>query len=280
LFSFPPRQTIRPDGGAAVPCDLTPGAHRAGAIITKGKHDMHVKTRWASGRLVCAAPLAEHDDDEPGAASGVPGEPDPDKSDKFDNSEQPARRARLRTVRRIVIVPVVAILAAVALRSFVVAPYYVPSASMEPTLHGCPGCNDDYLFVDKLSYRFHGVKHGDVVVFNRPSNWVVPDKVLVKRVIGVSGDQLVIKGGQVYRDGIELAEPYVNPSCKPATTAVPGSSDKRRKAFATIPNGDVFVMGDNRCDSEDSRVFGLVPMSKIIGRAFLIGWPLGRVHSL
>ena len=198
-------------------------------------------------------------------------------------SGRPARKGLskgLRTLRTLVIVIVVAIVGALLLRTYVVAPYYVPSASMEPTLHGCPGCNNDHVLVEKLTYRFHDVQAGDIVVFNRPDNWHVPDDVLIKRVIGVAGDEIEIKDGHVYRNGQVLSEPYVNQDCNPATTALPGSTSTKAKTFPRIPNGELFVMGDNRCDSEDSRVFGDVPTDKVIGRAFMIIWPLSRFHSL
>jgi signal peptidase I len=134
--------------------------------------------------------------------------------------------------------------------------------------------------VEKLSYDFHDPRRGDVVVFDRPATWQVQDKVLIKRVIGVSGDRITIKSGRVFINGALIDEPYVNQKCKPQTTGDPGSTDTRARTFRTVPNGDLFVMGDNRCDSEDSRVFGVVPTGNVIGRAFLIVWPLGRLHSL
>ncbi|HEY2271153.1 MAG TPA: signal peptidase I [Jatrophihabitantaceae bacterium] len=193
---------------------------------------------------------------------------------------KPWPKAIRRTVRFVVVVAI-AVAAALLLRTYVVQPYYVPSQSMEPTLHGCPGCNDDHVLVEKLSYRFHDVKAGDIVVFHRPASWPVgqvPDDVLIKRVIGVAGDRLTLKHGRVFRNGQPLDEPYVNQKCRRGTTDKTGSIHK--KAYPRVPNGEVFVMGDNRCDSEDSRFFGDVPTSDVIGRAFLIIWPVGRIHSL
>jgi signal peptidase I len=183
-----------------------------------------------------------------------------------------------RSAFRTLVVVAIAVAAALLLRAFVVEPYYVPSQSMEPTLHGCQGCNDDHVLVEKLSYLFHDPQPGDIVVFNRPSTWKVPDNVLIKRVIGVPGDDIRLQGGKVYRNGSRLDEPYVNQKCRHGTLPRNGSS--KRKVYPPVPNGEVFVMGDNRCDSEDSRYFGVVPQSKIIGRAFLIIWPVGRIHSL
>jgi signal peptidase I len=171
-------------------------------------------------------------------------------------------------------VAVVAVIAAVLLRSFVVASYYIPSASMEPTLHGCSGCNNDHILVNKLAYTLHSVRRGDVIVFDRPAeaDSVTDEKVLIKRVVGLPGDVLTDRDGTVYLNGQALDEPYVNPACN-GTQSFPANP-------VTVPKGDVYVMGDNRCDSLDSRTFGAVPESLIIGRAFIIIWPLGRVHYL
>ena len=166
---------------------------------------------------------------------------------------------------------VLAAAAAFCLRTFVIAPYYIPSASMETTLHGCPGCNNDHVLVDKLAYHLHGVHRGDVVVFHRPSTWQVSESLLIKRVIALPGDVISAQGGVVAINGRALVEPYVNKACLTGTTGL---------SSLTIPAGEVFVMGDNRCDSEDSRAFGPVPTSAIVGRAFIIVWPLNRVHWL
>jgi len=182
-------------------------------------------------------------------------------------------RVTLRGAIRVVVVLAVAMLLAVLLRLYVVAPYYIPSASMEPTLHGCPGCNNDHVLVDKLSYKAHGIRRGDVVVFHRPKDWKVSENVLIKRVIGLPGDTLTARNGVVYIDGLALEEPYLNHACQSGTINFPQKP-------VVVPDGQTFVMGDNRCDSTDSRIFGPVPDSTVIGRAFMIIWPLGRLHWL
>jgi signal peptidase I len=178
------------------------------------------------------------------------------------------RRSLIRTGITLLIVAI----AATVLRLFVVQPYYIPSESMEPTLHGCTGCNDDHVLVDKISYRIHAPKQGDIVVFHRPADVspdVVPEHVLIKRIVAVGGDQIQIKDGQVIVDNRILEEDYVNHdhSCYALLNY----------AERTIPQGDVFVMGDNRCNSIDSRVFGPVPDSAIIGRAFARIWPMNKI---
>jgi signal peptidase I len=194
------------------------------------------------------------------------------------NADGPRRPGVRRAVQTLVIVCVV-VLAAVLVRTFVAAPYFIPSASMEPTLHGCTGCNNDHVLVNKLSYKLHGVHRGDVIVFNRPSTWHVGESHLIKRVIGLPGDTLTVRKGKLYVNGLELQEPYLDSACGPMTS-LGESPAKARTKYGPVPKDDVFVMGDNRCDSSDSRAFGPVPESDIVGRAFVIIWPLGRLHYL
>ena len=172
-------------------------------------------------------------------------------------------------IRLFVLLAVTALLA-VGLRTFVVEPFWIPSESMEPTLHGCSGCDNDRLLVDRLSYHLHPVHRGDVVVFNRPPGVNAAEKVLIKRVIGLPGETVSGHDGKVWIGSRLLQESYVNRACH-------GTADFRP---VTVPSGRYFVMGDNRCDSTDSRIFGAIPGSSIIGRAFLIIWPLGRIHWL
>jgi signal peptidase I len=180
-----------------------------------------------------------------------------------------------KTLTRSGVTLLIAALAAVLLRVFIVQPYYIPSASMEPTLHGCPGCNDDHVLVDKISYRVHGVRVGDIVVFDKPANAQAPEDVLIKRVIALGGDRISMKDGRVYVNGGRLDEGYLNKDHTCYATD-PAENFKAR----TVPDGDVFVMGDNRCNSEDSREFGPIPTSSIVGRAFMIVWPLNRIRFL
>ncbi len=184
------------------------------------------------------------------------------------------RRVR-RPLLRFGIFAAVAVAAVVLLRVFVVAPYYIPSASMEPTLHGCSSCDDDHVLVERVSYHLHDPRRGDVVVFSRPPSVSVPEKVLIKRVIAIGGDTVTLRNGRVVRNGTPLQEDYVNKACG----AHPTRPLDGRKHWI-VPDGDVFVMGDNRCDSIDSRAFGPVPVSSITGRAWLIFWPLGRLGGV
>lgn len=124
---------------------------------------------------------------------------------------------------------------------------------MEPTLYG-----HQRLIIEKLSYHIHPPERGDIVVVRVPQF----DKYLIKRVIGLPGETLEIKNGIVYIDGRPLKEPYVN--------GVP-RGDYRA---TVIPEGYVFVMGDNRNNSNDSRAFGPIPIKNIVGHAWMRYWPL------
>lgn len=170
----------------------------------------------------------------------------------------------------VVLVLLVGAFSVLVVRPFVAEPFYIPSASMEPTLHGCDGCVPDRVLVDKLSYRFRDPQRGEVVVFDRPANLSVAEDRLIKRVIGLPGETVSGHDGAVWIGDRRLDEPYVNADCK-------GTADF---AAATVPPGRVFVMGDNRCNSLDSRVFGPIEESTIVGRAFLVIWPVGRLHWL
>jgi signal peptidase I len=213
---------------------------------------------------------------------------EPHEGDDEPEEEQRLRRARFRRrmVRlglRIVIVAAIAITATILLRTYVVDTYYIPSASMEPTLHGCPGCNDDHVLVDKLSYRTHDPHQGDIVVFHRPPAWqAVPDKTLIKRVVAVGGDRVRLTDGHVYVDNVLLDETYVNKACGAHPTQPEATDPTTGKLITSwvVPDNDVFVMGDNRCDSEDSRMYGPVPNSSIVGRAFMIIWPVHRIGTI
>ncbi len=217
---------------------------------------------------------------EPPLADDVvtPAEPTTAPTTGADGRAGSAHRRRIllagaRTLLRVGILVAVVVAATVLVRAYVIGSYFIPSASMEPTLHGCAGCNDDHVLVNKLSYRTHGINRGDVVVFDRPPGAPSVEKVLIKRVIGLPGDKITDSRGKVYINGLLLDEPYVNPRCVGGTTGIEAGG-------IVVPAGKIFVMGDNRCDSSDSRVFGAVPESSVDGRAFVIIWPLGRIHYL
>ena len=162
------------------------------------------------------------------------------------------------------------------IQTFVAQPYKVQQQSMEHTLEP-----DQYVLVDKLTPRFDTYKRGDIVVFTPPADWVQADGTpFIKRVIGLAGDTVEIRDGNVYINGTKIDEPYLyrdEPGDPPQPTTVQGDTD-----HWVISPGDVFLMGDHRANSEDSRTFNEVPVSQIIGRAWLRYWPLdvfGILHT-
>jgi signal peptidase I len=193
------------------------------------------------------------------------------KASKGDDAVPRHRRPhRAAALRQLVVFGLVTALIVFGLRTFVVASFYIPSASMETTLHGCPGCEPDLVMVDKLSYRFGHPSRGDVIVFDKPAGVESEDNQLIKRVIGLPGETISGHDGKVWIGGRPLDEPYVNKAC-----ADPGSF-----APVSIPAGRFFMMGDNRCDSSDSRVFGTISGKTMVGRAFAVVWPFKHLRWL
>jgi signal peptidase I len=202
-----------------------------------------------------------------------------DGDDEKEGSRWRPSRKTVRLLTRLGVVVAIIVAAVLVLRTWIVSPYYIPSESMEPTLHGCGGCNNDRVLVEKISYDVGSIHTGDIVVFNRPKTAgpEITDKVLIKRVIGVGGDQIAVRGGHVFVNSRLLQEPYVKttPQCRHQST-----QPLTATSHWIVPSGDVFVLGDNRCDSIDSRVFGPIPDSSVIGRAFMIYWPFHRIGFL
>jgi signal peptidase I len=189
----------------------------------------------------------------------------------------PSEPSALRKTLEWVVVVAGAIGVALLIKTFVLQAFFIPSESMEPTL-----LVGDRVLVNKLSYHLHDVNRGDVVVFERPDGETEAIKDLIKRVIGLPGDTVVFKDGQVYVNGQQLREPYLPTGT--ITIPGPGSAAYPHKCtvddLCKIPDGSVWVMGDNRSNSKDSRYFGPIPESKIVGRAFVIVWPFSRFGGL
>jgi signal peptidase I len=173
------------------------------------------------------------------------------------------RRRRKWSIIEWVLVLLVALLVAIGMRTFVVQTFWIPSGSMEPTLNV-----NDRVLVDKLSYHLHAVHRGDIIVFAKPPGEVLGPGIndLVKRVIGLPGETISGENGQVYINGKPLAEPWLPKG------VVTGEFPP-----VHIPPGYYFVMGDNRGDSTDSRVFGPISGSLIVGRVVLRIWPLSHI---
>lgn len=156
-----------------------------------------------------------------------------------------------------------AIIIAYLLQALVVKPFEIPSGSMEPTL--VPG---DRVLVNRLAYKYGDIQRGDIIVFESPTE---PGVDFIKRVIAVGGDTIEVKKGQVLVNGEPQVEDYVQ------------VNDVSFFRYNVVPPGKLFVMGDNRTDSQDSRVWKVpwLDEDSVIGKAFMIYWPpsrIGRLH--
>jgi signal peptidase I len=196
------------------------------------------------------------------------------------NSEpQPSESANgqgLQLIREWVTVLVVALVIAITVRSLILQQFYISGPSMETTMF-----QDNRVLVNKLSYRLHDIYRGDVVVFDRVTvdGEVVQHDDLIKRVIGLSGETISIKDCQVFIDGKLLPEPYLNDY----DLAQSSLDDRCRVPLmeeTLIPENHLFVMGDNRPQSFDSRMFGSIEQNLVVGRAFVTIWPFGAAKFL
>jgi len=210
--------------------------------------------------------------------AGPPIDPPTDQEGEDAGKKQPGP---LAVVRETVVLVALAILLAVVFKTFLVAAFYIPSGSMESTLNV-----SDRVLVEKVSYRFGDVQNGDVVVFVHDDLGLPPsgssnpiarffsslgqaiglvppsDRDFIKRVVGVPGDEIACDG-HLLRNGKPVDEPYLDP----------GVTTEGCKTM-TVPAGKLYVMGDNRTNSQDSRSFGVIDRSDVVGRAFVRIWPL------
>jgi signal peptidase I len=208
----------------------------------------------------------------------------PSRVQRYHGRRIHGRRARRRFLGELPFLLLAALILTVLVKGFLVQAFFIPSRSMEPTLDV-----GDRVVVNRLAYRFGEPAHGDVVVFLRPVgtgeapaggplSWVrravaqglggTPpgSEDLIKRVIGLPGDTIEGRDGQLWRNGHRVAEPYLN-----------GSGFTSEFGPEKVRPGHYWVMGDNREDSADSRVFGQVPRSTLVGRAVLTVWPFTHV---
>jgi signal peptidase I len=189
-------------------------------------------------------------------------------------AEPSAARRSFGCVIEVIETLVLTILIFFIIQTFVAQPYQVRQQSMERTLEP-----NEYVLVDKLTPRWDDYKRGDIVVFEPPSGWSIDgDRTpFIKRVIGVGGDTVDLRDGRVFVNDVELDEPYVytEPDGEPQPTDPTGG-----RTTWSIPPGEVFVMGDHRQASADSRTFGSVPLSSVLGRAWLRYWPLSAFGIL
>ncbi|MGH9272069.1 MAG: signal peptidase I [Ilumatobacteraceae bacterium] len=170
------------------------------------------------------------------------------------------RRKRRRAFVDWAIVIGVALLVAFVVRTFVLAHFVVDGTSMANTLF-----DDDRVFVNKLSYRLHDPNRGDIVVLHQLNG--TSERDLIKRVIALPGETIEVRSCQVLIDGRLLEEPYLDPE-----VVQPGNCGGDL-APVTVPEEHVFVMGDNRGGSQDSRTLGTISEGDLVGRAFVVFWP-------
>jgi signal peptidase I, bacterial type len=153
------------------------------------------------------------------------------------------------------------------IQHFVAQPFQVKGSSMERTF-----VESDYVLVDRLTPRWSPYGRGQVVVFQPPENWNDRKEPFIKRVIGIGGDTVEVRDGQVFVNRIALEEPYLFRN--DAGVAEPTIAGDQTRWI--VPEGELFVMGDHRQVSEDSRVFGAIPVSSVIGRGVVRYWPLSE----
>jgi len=182
----------------------------------------------------------------------------------------------LKAVREWVTVVGVALIIAFLVRGFALQQFYISGPSMESTMF-----QDNRVLVNKISYRLHDIHRGDVVVFDRVTTdgVAVQHDDLIKRVIGLAGDTISISKCVVSVNGKAIDEPYLN-DYDLAQTNLDDRCRIPEMAVTTVDSGHLFVMGDNRPQSFDSRMFGSIDEKLVVGRAFVIIWPIGSFHWL
>lgn len=185
-------------------------------------------------------------------------------------SQRPALGCLFEVVETLVLTVIIFF----GIQTFVAQPFKVQQGSMENTL-----LPEQYVLVDKLSPRWDTYSIGDIIVFNPPETWSQGSDVpFIKRVIGVAGDEIELRDGLVYVNGIQIEEPYIfrTEAGIPQET-LPAAGGATRWL---VPEGDLFVMGDHREDSADSRNFGPIEVSRVVGRAWLRYWPFNTFTIL
>lgn len=165
------------------------------------------------------------------------------------------KRSALGMVIEVVVIVAAAFAIALLVQWLLVKPFTIHQVSMEPTL-----MEGDRILINRLTYHFRDPQSGDVVVFDSPIN---ENEDLVKRVVAVEGDEVAIRGGSLYVNDVAQEEPYLLEQ-----------DFQGEEGETLVPAGHVFVLGDNRNNSGDSRLFGPIPTDSIIGSAFVIYWPI------
>jgi signal peptidase I len=243
------------------------------------------------GPAQTATPSGSTTEDIPSTAPSPDGQATEQKggfwAKRKQKKEEEKPRGPWAFLRELPVLLLVAFVLALLIKTFLVQAFYIPSASMEPTLQV-----GDRVLVNKLVYRFHPPRRGDVIVFEDPTpgpeddqgalpafwDWLTeglgvssnPEKDFIKRVIALPGETIEVKSGDVYIDGRKIDEPYLHPF-----------KDESDFEPVKVPPDSLFVMGDNRANSNDSRrSLGFIPYDKVVGKAFVIIWPPSRIGWL
>lgn len=197
-------------------------------------------------------------------------------TDQTTPAESPEVHTVTKALRDWFLVIVLALGAALLVRVYVLQQFYISGPSMETTLFG-----NNRVLVNKLSYRLHGIHRGDVVVFDRvtTNDGTVSHDDLIKRVIALPGDTVEIKNCEVIVNSKPTVETYLNRDVLGLVDPV-NRCRVANMPVQTIPKKKIFVMGDNRPESFDSRSFGPIAESLVVGRAFAIVWPFSRISTL
>lgn len=182
----------------------------------------------------------------------------------------PGKQDRRHGLVEFLVMLLVAFGLVVVVQRFIVQPFKIPSGSMVPTIP-----IGDYILSEKVTYHMHGPEPGDIITFEDPMD---EGTVLIKRCIATEGQAVELVGGVVYVDGVALDEPYTEG--KPSLPLSPTYGNMSITYPYTVPEGHVWVMGDNRTNSADSRYFGAVPVSSVSGRAFFVYWPPNEFGTL
>ncbi|MBN1628647.1 MAG: signal peptidase I [Thermoleophilia bacterium] len=170
-----------------------------------------------------------------------------------------------RTVIEVVVIVAAAFVIALLVQAFLIKPFTIHQVSMRPTLE-----DGDRVLINRLSYHFRDPERGDVVIFHSP---MVDGEDLVKRVIAVPGDRVAVRDGALWLNGVAQEEPYLLEQDFAGVYPDDGEDE-------LIQEGEVFVMGDNRNNSGDSRFFGPIDANLIMGCAFAVYWPIGHWRGL
>jgi len=186
-------------------------------------------------------------------------EQEAEKNDFITEQQEEANQSSLKDFFiELLQVVIVALAIIIPVRYYFIKPFYVKGASMEPSFF-----DNEYLVIDEISYRFKEPIRGEIIVFKYPRD---PKQFFIKRIIGLPGETVQITGNQVFVNGEEIDEPYLNPD-----------TETKGESVITLQSDEYFVLGDNRSFSLDSRNFGPLKREFIVGKTWIRGWPFDKI---